>query len=689
MAALARELNTTCPGLTVRLAQLLQQYRHLGDVADTTTAGSAAKVGSAPGASGEVAAPVRCTASTTPATGAASTDAHKAGDGPSMEAMAVQELLKLALPMTAPTVPTTTCEAQRTSATATHYTADDPSQPDRATQSNQCNQSNHQSPAQPLLSTRRSGKRFSAQEDSILWDAYVAQNGPALPPPQRCTVRWSPPRAFVAALSDRLQRPAAQVVARMKQLFTQYHWSRGRFRQPKTCTNQPLQEPHASISLLGNVSSICSSVGDVSIPKLDEQAADCDAAAPTLPHVVATLIGSSAQETQRSGLLTPDPARESTLLVRRSGRKRQPVHITDASSFGAPLLHTRDAEDDASYETGDRANAQSETHLAAPRKRRRLYSPVQDQRIWDTYQDFLRRQQLGSTEKWGKWAAQLAGELGRAYSSLQYRLRVLQDHFHSATTAATASQDVAHTADLNERADSASAAAAPLVDPADALDRFLASDTLSPPDRVSPQPAVAAGGPVVPAFPRMVPIPIQELSAASSGNLSVAGQRSAEGVRRDDHCTAANSHTALDSTGRTISQHAASASEDGVEECCPVTGARDDISDLSSVTPDEADDAAWRAAGLLMPYDRMPFTVQEDALLMRKVVEALHCCSWIAEADGTMDRLMRSPPVLAERARGLLGTAIDRALYGQGAAGPGPKPVPAPGVVALRATDGG
>jgi hypothetical protein len=72
-----------------------------------------------------------------------------------------------------------------------------------------------------------------------------------------------------------------------------------------------------------------------------------------------------------------------------------------------------------------------------------------------------------------------------------------------------------------------------------------------------------------------------------------------------------------------------------------------------------ADDCAWYTNAHSMPLDRTPFQAQEDAVLVRHVVSAVACRNLIAEADGSIEGLLRSPQVLADRARKLFGQAID------------------------------
>jgi hypothetical protein len=488
---------------------------------------------------------------------------------------------------------------------------------------------------------------FAEEEDDVLWDAYVAQNGPTLPPPRRCTVRWTPPQSFLTTLADQLGRSPDEIVKRMNNLFKQYQWSLGRFRppaEPEPCVAAEMRD--RVNCLLGCDSSLCLSVGDVSVPDLNTLH-NCETAHDAHIHteqmVPATPVNTPLEDAAAAltalGVpmvaVTTDPAPtsqpsaiQSTLLLRRSARKRR------AATVAPPTLYLREAGDGGS-------SCCSAPHV--PRKRARTYSSEQDKVIWDAHQEYLKQKALGARDNQKGCLEQIASQLGRKLESVRYRLSVLkkcnndggkaspgEEPTHQLETASPLVQQPVHN-----------------VDSADALDQFVTYEQ---------QPRTVT---ITPISLSALACLEQELNAPP-GNTMAGMQRQADCEDTIYTPTAAEQGVEEASNGEVSElSSASSAGVDGAGAATTAAAALLCAEGQDERAVEECDNYDWYATALRMPNQTTPFQAQDDAVLVRHVVSALACRNWVAGADGSLEGLLRSPQVLADRARELFGQAID------------------------------
>jgi hypothetical protein len=488
---------------------------------------------------------------------------------------------------------------------------------------------------------------FAEEEDDVLWDAYVAQNGPTLPPPRRCTVRWTPPQSFLTTLADQLGRSPDEIVKRMNNLFKQYQWSLGRFRppaEPEPCV--AAEESDRVNCVLGCDSSLCLSVGDVSVPDLItlhncETAHDAhirtEQLVPATP--VNTPLEDAAAALTALGVpmvaVTAGPAPtshpsaiQSTLLLRRSARKRR------ATTVAPPTLYLREAGDGGS-------SCCSAPHV--PRKRARTYSPDQDKVIWDAHQEYLIQKALGAQDNQKGCLEQIASQLGRKLESVRYRLSVLKKCNNDGGIASPGEEPTHQP----EKASPLVQQPVHNVDSADALDQYVTCEQQLRRITITPIPLSTSAC-------------LEEELNAPPGNTVAGMQRQADCEDTIYTPTAAKQGVEEASNGEVSElSSASSAGVDGAGAATTAAAALLCAAGQDERPVEECDNYDWYATALRMPLDRTPFQAQDDAVLVRHVVSALACRNWIAGADGSLEGLLRSPQVLADRARELFGQAID------------------------------
>lgn len=279
------------------------------------------------------------------------------------------------------------------------------------------------------ITTRTPPDHYTAEENTVLWDAYLAQAGSDIPAPRRATVRWVPAPDFLSTLAARLQKSQDSVTKRMRILLQQYQWSKGRFAVRDLFANSG--EVPASGQVDESVS-LGSVVGDVSVPDTGELLGGDKDATITAP----VSVGPTAAPAQASPAV---PVDITTAIASRTRLRTPSLSAVEAIAVGAG------------------SDTDSDWHAPVPKLRR--YTPDEDDVIWAAYQQVKRAQPIRLNQL-PQAIRRVAKQLGRTEGAVTTRLNKLRctrtlDH------APPAKDEEAAAADENE------------VDYATLLDRFV------------------------------------------------------------------------------------------------------------------------------------------------------------------------------------------------------------------------